>query len=754
MTKNGILIACMWLTNALISQVTCFAPPDDPYFSAINLKNKNEIAAIEKQYKNTVDGLEDNYFFPFGNRADGLRSCKAHKIIGCSVCSKEVREIQSAAAYKRDQATKTSNANRENSYKSMLSDYCKSQTSGSKPSEETTESKKTKDDKFVALTDAAEKLEKEGKYAEAKEKYKEAKDLRPNTNSWLDAKITSVDKKVEEKKTTDAKKSSSTTKETSKDSKEKKKEFVPPPKSAETIYMEQKTAEHKAADKQYKQNAAEANAAMVSAAAGIFKIWDLFQSEGKNHEYSDISSHFAVDIGLNIANMPLALNTTSNLKNNLGVTTHTDYTTAPESPIYTNLLVGLSYFPILSNKLSVGFHSKIMVGPSFEAIIGGGSVSQIGSSSVNYSASGFDLVSQSGAELHIGRLITSLDYIIKKWNYTTSSDSYDYSTGLGYTSYSDGSSKSSTFRYGVGVKFLKFERKTNFDLMVMLDNLSYYNNTGSIFNSPLVFKARLWDQSFGKATFEFAPSYPVAGIPLYSKDASYKSNFSLSLALNITRFKPHAIHFNFDEIVQSNERRGELIGYVDYSFLETPAFSNNVSAIGLNLKYKKVINSPEKENYIDFQMAGNGTMASTQNEYEEFETIRILNFSPDFRFTKKIIPDLYVGLIAGLASTSIRNTIPYYDARVKFDSQHYFLQGSVGATIGLMYSRKKALILNYYYRPSIIGKGSSQQIELELAYKVLYLNCSYIKLPPYNAGYIFGRNFNMFKFGIGCRMPW
>lgn len=71
-----------------------------------------------------------------------------------------------------------------------------------------------------------------------------------------------------------------------------------------------------------------------------------------------------------------------------------------------------------------------------------------------------------------------------------------------------------------------------------------------------------------------------------------------------------------------------------------------------------------------------------------------------------------------------------------------------------MYSRKKSIVLNYYFRPSLIGKNSGEQIELELAYKAIYLNASYIKMPPYNAGYVHERNFSMVNLGIGCRMPW
>lgn len=504
------------------------------------------------------------------------------------------------------------------------------------------------------------------------------------------------------------------------------------------------------AKSQYEQNRIENNAMMVGVGEGIFKIWDLFQNEGKNHEYQDICSHFSIDLGLNISNMPLSLNENYSFYDKLGNVIKSEKTTTAENPTYTNFLLGVNYFPLMSNKLSVGFNSKIAVGPSFEAIAGGGSAT----STSNYSAHGYDFVYQGGAEIQVGRILTSLNYIKKKWEYTTSYSSYDVNTGNDYASFATGSSESRTLRYGLGVRLLKHEKKTNLDLMVLLDNLSYYNNKGNIFDSPILYRASLWNHSMGKVNIDFSPSYPVAGIPLYSEEALFKPHFSVDLVLNITRFKSHDIDFNYSEVNQANERRGELIGFIDYSRLSAPVFEKNFSGLGVNLKYKKVINNAKRENYIDFQMSANGTMASNQNEYKDFETTRLLNLSPDIRFTKKIIPSFYVGVILGINSLSTRNTIPFYDANVIFDSQHYFLQGSIGGTLGLMYSRKKSIVLNYYFRPSILGKNSQNMVELELAYKVIYLNASYIKMPEFNAGYVYQRNLNVLKFGIGCRMPW
>ena len=492
--------------------------------------------------------------------------------------------------------------------------------------------KAANDKQFVTLTDEADKLEKDGKYDEAIEKLKQAKGLRPNTDSWIDGKVSSLEQKSKDKKKADEKKE---------DKKEEvkpadKKENAPPQKSAEALQMESKMLAHKHDDEFNKMMAESAHATMVAGITGIFDIWGLFQDEGKNHEYKNICSHFAIDLGINLISMPLVLNESTEYQNNIGVVYDTINKTTAENPVYTNLLVGIDYYPLISNKLSVGFHTKVMAGSSFEAMIGGGSVSQVGTFSLSSRASGTDFIFSGGAEVQIGPLLTSIDYTLKRWKYKYYLDSYDYDSGLGNTSNSDGSSSSSAFRYGVGLRLFKFKSGNNLDIMAMLENLSYYNNSGGLFNSPLVFKVRFWDQDLGKATLEYAPSYPVAGIPLYSDEALFKPYFSLNLALNINRFYEHSIDFNYDEITQSNERRGELAGFIDYSSLKTTAVTNSISGLGLNFKYKKVINSPLKENYIDFQMAGSGTMASNQNEYDEFETTRILYFSPDLRFTKKL----------------------------------------------------------------------------------------------------------------------
>lgn len=621
-----------------------------------------------------------------------------------------------------------------------------------------------KENTYKKLIQESEGLEKEGKFDEAIQKLVDAKNLNENSSYWINNKISSLEQKKlelkaanekkeeEEKKVADKNnKKENKTSDNKSDKDENKKEYIPPP---EVIYSQTKQREHSQAKKRYEENAAQTHATMATIGTGIFQIWDLFQNDGNNHKYTDVCSHFAIDLGLNIISMPLALNSTTNFKDNVGIVYSTLTETSPKNPVYTNLLVGVDYYPILSNKLSVGFHSRFMGGPNIAAIAGGGATGQTGSTSSNYSASGLDFIFNTGAEIQIGHLLTAIDIIKKKWKYTESNDLFDPVLGFGSTSYADGSSFSTTLRYELGVRLFKLEKGTNLDIVVMLDNLSYFSHQGNILNLPPVFKARLWGQSTGKINLEFSPSYPVAGIPLYEKKLTSKPYFSVDLVLNITRFKLHNIEFNYDEITQSNERRGELIGYVDYNSLTSKVLTKNISGLGFSLKYKKVINSPKSENYIDFQMSGNGTLASFQNEYNEYENMRLLNFSPDFRFTKKIIPNLYIGVITGINSLSVRNSVPYYDALVKFDGQRYFLQASFGGTIGIIYSRKKSIILNYYYRPCIIGKGEERQMELEIAFKALYVNLSYIKLPNYKSGYIFDRNFNVIKAGLGYRMPW
>lgn len=524
--------------------------------------------------------------------------------------------------------------------------------------------------------------------------------------------------------------------------------------NAEADYKQQKKEQAERATQETKQRAIENNAIMSSVGMGIFQIWDLFQSKGNNHEYENICSHFSVDMGLNLTNMPLVLNESTSYSDKVGKVYKTESKTTSDNPVYTNVVLGLNYYPLLSNKLSVGFHSRVATGPSFEAIAGGGGTSQIGTSTLIYTAHGYDLIFNGGTDIQIGRFLASLDFTRKKWEYSTSSDFFDSYTGDGSFSFATGSSQSKTVRYGAGFRLLKHENKMNIDLMILLDNLDYYNNQGSIFKSPIIFRASLWNHAIGKINAEFSPSYPVAGVPLNSINTLFKPHFSVDLLLNITRFTPHEISFSYENIAQCNERRGELVGYVDYSSLKFSALDNRVTGIGINLKSKKVLNSPKRENYIDFQMAAGGSMIATQNEFNDNEIVQILHFSPDIRFTKKIVPALYLGIITGLNSLSIRNTIPFYDANVIFDSQHYFLQGSFGATLGLMYSKKKTLILNYYFRPSIIGKGSQKVLELEMAYRHVYFNFSYLKMPDYNVGYVYERNMSIIKLGIGCRMPW
>ena len=729
-----------------LSQVTCFCPPpgdEDAVVRGLKQTQQQRLNEIDNNHKND----ESTFFYPFGNRADGLQACKSHKILGCPSCSNALRAESQKADNERETVNKQFYDAFEKRRKEYCDDFCKGEIQKAKEEEE-------KQKQFDKIVDEADKLEKEGKYEEAAAKLKEAKGLKSDSDTSLNERISSLEKKKNEKK--DNQKNETKNKDTTKASDKKKQE--PPPKSPEQIYRESKIAEHELIKKQHKEQAAINNAAMVAIGTGVFKIWDLFQNEGKNHEFIDNAnacSHFAVDLGLNIINMPLALNSVTEYKDKVGTVTDTKTETKGESPTFTNILLGVNYFPLLSDKLSVGFKGKIAAGPSFEAIAGGGTSQTIGNTSVVSNTHGFNFIMQGGTEVHVGRFLTSLDVIKKNWSYTDWIDSYDNVTGDGITINQIGSSQSTTIRYGAGLRLLKCKKKTNLDLMVLLDNLSYYNNKeGNLFASPVIFKACLWGQSIGKLNVEYSPSYPVAGIPEYNKTQMFKPYFSIEALLNITRFTEHNIDFNYQNYNQTNERRGELIGYINYNSMKIAPINSSISGLGVDVKYKKVLNTPRRENYIDFQAAANGTMASSKNEYKDYETIRLLNFSPDFRFTKKIRPSLYIGAIAGLNSLTIRNTIPYYDANVKFDSQHYFLQGSVGATIGLMYSRKATLSASYYYRPSIIGKGKETMIEAELAYKVVYFNATYITLPDYNSGYVYNRNTSILKAGIGCRMPW
>ncbi len=688
--------------NFSTAQVTCFLTPNDPILNNINYARDKALANSEERYKYT-NKLDDQYFYPLGNRADGARACRSHGTLNCSTCQENVTTERRNASSAYEAEKKAIWADYDKEFKVIAEDYCKKQVASQKAKDQAEADKKARD---------------EAKKTTANNEQQEKDKAKARENSEAENKAKKAGDEREEKR-----------------------------KAVET-YNKQKTDEREQAKTNFEARRVENNAAVAAVAGGVFKFWELFQDDGKKHHYESICSHFAVDLGVNIISMPLLLNESTGFKDVAGTVYKTENTTTADSPIYTNLLVGVNYYPLLSNKLSAGFKSKVIVGPSFEALAGGGSTS---GSSI-YRAHGYDLILQGGTEIQIGRFLTTLDFIRKEWEYTTSLDVFDNFGGS--ISVATGSSKSTTVRYGFGFRLFKLEKETNLDLQVLLDNLSYHNNTGNIFSSPILFRLALWDQSLGKLNVEFSPSYPTAGIPLYSDRAFFKPHFSVDLLLNITRFKFHNIDFNYTQINQSNERRGELIGFIDYSSLNLPAFSGPVSGLGVNLKYKKVINSPKRENYIDFQMSGDATLASTPNEFADFEMIRVLNFSPDLRFTKKIIPSLYVGLIAGLNSLSVRNTIPYYDASVIFDSQRYFLQGSIGATFGLMYSRKSTLLMNYYFRPAIIGSGSQSRIELELAYKVMYFNFSYINMPEYNAGYKYDRKMNIMKIGIGCRMPW
>jgi hypothetical protein len=362
----------------------------------------------------------------------------------------------------------------------------------------------------------------------------------------------------------------------------------------------------------------------------------------------------------------------------------------------------------------------------------------------------------------LGPVLTKFDFISRNWQYRRTHDFYYYNSGTGTTIFENGSAYATAVRLALGLRLIPLTNGNNVDIMVALEQPNYYNNPQSMLHAPLVYILQYWPHSVGKINIEFSPKYPVAGVPLYSNEQLFKPYFSINLLLNISRFKLYDIDFNYEESSENNYgsrriisgRRGEISGYLGFSKIKNTFSGMTIPATGLQLKYKKVIHTGNRQNYIDFQMNSTSIFSSAVNEFNDAELTRILNFSPDLRFTKRINRTWYFGAILGLNSLTIRNSIPYYNASFRFDSQNYFLSGSIGGSVGILYSKKKAIAFNYYYMPSLTGKGSQELTELELSFKAIYVNLSLLKIPEFKVGYINNKHYNAISIGCGVRMNW
>lgn len=518
--------------------------------------------------------------------------------------------------------------------------------------------------------------------------------------------------------------------------------------------FEQRKAAIDAQHAQFEANSEKYKAAIANGTEGIFHIADLLSDHGG--KYPGISSLLSISAGIDVSLLPTYLNSVKvNNVNNV------DSSTSASNIAYLNACIGFNYYPIISKKLSINFHggAKFGIPPAIiPQLVGLGGIAD-STSTFTESTVGYFSELSGGAEIQIGPLLSSIDYISRNWNYSDVQN-YEDNSSNSLTTIVTGSAHTSTIRYGIGLRFSNRNDKNGnglmvWDLMALFDNSNYYPSNGNVFSLPVTYRLK-FTYDFFTANLEFAPNYPVASIAL--KPTNNNSSYvSVSTTFSLNMYHKYDIPFSYKNKYFSNERQGEILGYADYlSITDKSTRLPGFMGLGLNLKYKKVIHRTNNQNSFDFQCSTGGIMTTYQNEYRENEEMRVLNISPDVRYTYKLNDKFYVGSITGLSSMTIRNIIPNLQSDVLWDSQHYFLQGSLGVTAGLMYSRKATACLNYYFRPTLIGTGTSagQVIELELAFKSWYFNLGYASYPDYLVGYVVKRDISTLNYGVGFRMPW
>ena len=128
---DGLIKTIDWLNTTIKGmpdcQIICWVSPEDPFFSVINSKRDNALKALNDKLDQNDKGLDEQYFYPLGNRADGLVVCKAHKKLDCAECNHTVDQLRKTAKSNYDNASKNIYADYEKAFEIRKVEYCNGQ---------------------------------------------------------------------------------------------------------------------------------------------------------------------------------------------------------------------------------------------------------------------------------------------------------------------------------------------------------------------------------------------------------------------------------------------------------------------------------------------------------------------------------------------------------------------------------------------------------------------------------------------------
>lgn len=126
---DGLIKTIDWLNTTINGmpncETICWISPDDPFFSEINSKRDNALKKNSDQFNQSTSGLDAQYFYPFGNRADGKVVCRAHKTLDCPICNQTVNQLRKTALSNNEIAIKNINNDYDKAFKIKKDEYCK-----------------------------------------------------------------------------------------------------------------------------------------------------------------------------------------------------------------------------------------------------------------------------------------------------------------------------------------------------------------------------------------------------------------------------------------------------------------------------------------------------------------------------------------------------------------------------------------------------------------------------------------------------
>ncbi len=402
-----------------------------------------------------------------------------------------------------------------NSIKSKFSALRKACESEQKESlqKQDEELQKQNESQFNSLTDEAEKLENEGKYDEAISKLNQARDLKQNTNSWIDSKVSSL-----EQKSKDAKKAGD-----DKNKDNNKKDTLSNANNQTDWQSISMLALHNQATKQnfenqkkqQQENSDEAKKEISTMGLGFASLISSgISSNNEKSFYRGHGLHLGINLGLKGTSVPFVCTSTVNSWNDDGYTMSnqvTDSSIVSKAPFGIGLTGGIDFDPILSEYIEIGGFLYGSAGLSPMFIEGGGTSSTIAGADITTSTSlGFSSLNY-GLNFSIGAKPVKLliEYSENRSHY----DYSDYTTMINYLpSYTSHLNTEilATVNYveikkGIGLRFLSYQSKWSLDILYYMYTPVDKEKVWALSNPEHLIKLRVWKQSIFKfdATFGF-----------------------------------------------------------------------------------------------------------------------------------------------------------------------------------------------------------------------------------------------------------